>query len=689
MLGTKPVGAHRQISAYRRWLLIPLALFGLVSIVGTGGGGGGGDSGTTPPAPPIGDVAGVWTITETSKTSNNALCQPPSSPLEVFNLTVAQNGNSLTVTDAQANVFNGTISGNTVSWTGSYPDGSGTSTISSLSATIDASCNTLSNGTANWSYTEPGFSCSGTTTFIGTRSPASGCGGGTPPPTGASDPLYPQQWHLKNTIQVGQDANVEPAWTSTCGADTCRGNGVRIAVVDDGLEIAHEDLAANVVAGQSWNYVTLTTNPTHAFASSAHGTSVGGVAGARDSNALGGAGVAPRAGLVGYNLLENFTGTNEADSMTRNGANVAVSSNSWGAPDGTGEHVASSATWRTAINTGLSTGRGGRGTIYVWAAGNGHPDDNSNQDGQANNRGVIAVAALTDSGVQASYSERGANLWVSAPSGNFCSNSRTTVTTDRTGAAGYNNNGTSTISPSYPELPDGNYTKCFNGTSSATPVVSGAVALILQANPNLGWRDVRLILAETARQNDSGNSADGIGWQTGAATPAGGAKPNYLFHHNYGFGVINAGAAVARAKTWTNVGAELAPCTVARSGVNVPIADSPGGTTLGPIAQDTAAVAGCGINRIEFVEVTFTSNHTYAGDLQIDLISPAGKRSRLAERMNGCTGACTPYSSWVFGSGVHIGEAANGAWRLEVRDGFPADTGNISSWTLTIRGRAN
>jgi hypothetical protein len=160
-----------------------------ISLVSCGGGGGG-DGGSAPPAAPIGNIAGTWTITETAKTANNTLCQPPASPLEVFNLTVAQNGNSVTVTDAQNNVFTGTISGNALSWTGSYPDGAGTTTLNPMSSTIDASCNSLS-GTATWTYAEIGFSCSGTTTFTGTRSPASGCGGTTPPPGGAIAEVEP------------------------------------------------------------------------------------------------------------------------------------------------------------------------------------------------------------------------------------------------------------------------------------------------------------------------------------------------------------------------------------------------------------------------------------------------------------------------------------------------------------------
>jgi hypothetical protein len=106
----------------------------------------------------------------------------------------------------------------------------------------------------------------------------------------AADPLHGDQWHLKNTGQLGattgEDLNVEPAWSACGTGNACRGEGVRIAVVDDGLEIAHEDLAANVATGLSYNYVTSNTDPTNdpADAESNHGTAVAGIVAARDLN---------------------------------------------------------------------------------------------------------------------------------------------------------------------------------------------------------------------------------------------------------------------------------------------------------------------------------------------------------------------------------------------------------------------
>jgi proprotein convertase subtilisin/kexin type 2 len=526
------------------------------------------------------------------------------------------------------------------------------------------------------------------------------------------DPLYGDQWHLKNTGQLGvnsvagvsgEDMNVEPAWASNY-----KGNGIRIAVVDEGLEIGHEDLAANVAAnGLSHNYLTGSSDPTNDPADvspgNGHGTAVAGIAAARDLNGRGGSGVAPRATLVGYNLLQNHTISNEVDAMIRNAVSVSVSSNSWGAADGTGELTSSPPLWQSAINTGLTTGRGGKGTVYMWAAGNGAAgadqvacptwicSDNSNYDGRANYRGVMAVGAVNDQGLQSSYSESGANLWVAAPGGEFCSTTHAITTTDRTGAVGDNTAATAGVS----DYTDQNYTKCMNGTSAATPGAAGVVALMLSANPSLGWRDVRIILAQSSRTNDPGTCLTttnpcpntSTGWVlNGTGTPSP-TNQRYYFNHKYGFGVVDANAAVTAASTWVNVGPEVIS-TQFSSAFATPIS-VPDNNTTG--VSDTITVAGSGIASIEWVEVTFSATHPYTGDLDVSLTSPSGMVSQLAVP-HFCGGTTPPYSctssytGWVFGSAAHLGETANGSWTLTVKDGSAGGTGTFDSWKLKFYG---
>ncbi len=519
-----------------------------------------------------------------------------------------------------------------------------------------------------------------------------GCGGGDspapllsvapipiPPPAPAPvalDPLYSDQWHLRNSGQavgllVAEDINVEPVWD-----DGIKGSGLLLVVVDDGLELGHEDLAANIAPGKSWDYQQGDVDPTPSpLSKDSHGTQVAGIAAARDLNGLGGRGVAPRVSLAGYNLLWGNAGistTDLHDAMTRNVAEVAVSNNSWGFDlDGTGlTELPESNLWREGVADGVAIGRGGKGTVYVWAGGNGGEFgvDNSNYDSLANNRNVMAVCAVDGDGVKTPYSEEGANLWLCAPGG--YANGLTT--TDLMGTRGDNSFGAGG------NYSNRNYTKRFIGTSAATPIVSGVVALMLAANPNLGWRDVRLILAETARKNDASDSD----WRVTAPTSG---QPQYHINHKYGFGVVNAAAAVARAKHWnSNVGAQLQrefPVAMAAS--------IPDGDTAGLVQTVTADAAKDLI--IEYVEVDVNVVHGDPGELSMVLTAPSGTQSVLAEQhtCTTLTKTCptTNYSPWTFGSSRHLGEAAVGSWTLKLVDHAGNNIGSLISWSLRIYGR--
>ncbi|MBY0515888.1 MAG: S8 family serine peptidase [Bacteriovoracaceae bacterium] len=487
-------------------------------------------------------------------------------------------------------------------------------------------------------------------------------------PSSQTPPVLADQWYLINTGQLsgtsGEDINVDPVWASF------KGDGVRVVVVDDGMEATHAKLAANYTSSGSWNYVTNTNNPTNPTSDtdSGHGTSVAGIIAARDSSSTDLRGVAPRVTIAGYNLLNNFTTSNEASAMTRNAASVAVSSNSWGAVDNKGILQPANATWKTGIETGLSTGRGGKGTVYVWAAGNGggaSGRDNSNYDGQANYHGVMAVAAVTNRGVASSYSEAGANVWIAAPGGEFCSTHAIT-TIDRTGNVGFN--GSSSAGST--DVLNQDYTKCMNGTSSATPMISGVAALMIEANPSLGWRDVKMILAQTARKNDPTSP----GWSNNGA--------GLHVHHSYGFGVVDAKAAVDAAVIYTSY---LAPQIQYSTSLSSPALAIPDNNATG--VSDTINVSGSGINNIEFVEVTFSAtDHPYAADLKITLTSPAGTSSVLAVTHSCSNNTCVAYNGWVFGVARHLNEPADGNWTLSVKDLANTDTGTFQSWKLNFRG---
>ena len=222
-----------------------------------------------------------------------------------------------------------------------------------------------------------------------------------------SDPLFACQWYLGSSEWA--NVNAEPAW-----AAGVKGEGVNVAVVDDGMYHEHEDLKDNVAAELNRDY---TGNEDIYSRFEHHGTNVSGMIAARD-NEIGVRGVAPRATIYGYNFLAPGAATllNLLDAMTANHETTGVSNNSWGPFDGP-ELSDAPPFWTRAIDLGITAGNDGKGVFYSFAAGNGHLlGDDSNLDGVANYFGVTAVCSVHSGGSRAGYSEMGANLWVCAPS---------------------------------------------------------------------------------------------------------------------------------------------------------------------------------------------------------------------------------------------------------------------------------
>ena len=461
-----------------------------------------------------------------------------------------------------------------------------------------------------------------------------------------NDTLYGQQWHLKNTGQgggtAGIDVNVTNVW------DSYRGTNVLIGIVDDGLQLTHTDLWQNVNTTLDWDFNGNDNNPSPDLNYDYHGTSCAGVAAGKGNNGRGISGAAPDATLVGYRLIGGETDdAMEAAAMATNNGVVHIKSNSWGPNDDGQTLEGPGALTKAAISNAAISGRGGKGTIITWAGGNGLDEgDNSNYDGYANSIYTIAVAAITDGGEQSWYSESGANLVVAAPSSG---GSTDIITTDLMGNYGYNPEaGTD-------ELADTNYTKTFGGTSSATPLVSGVLALVLQANSNLGWRDMQEILIRSAKKNAAGDAE----WKTNAA--------GFAFNHRYGAGMIDARAAVDLALGWTNLGPQVWT-SVAQTNVNQQIPDN---NSNGIVR--TFSVLSTNM-RVEQVTATVDIRHAYRGNLAITLVSPSGMESRLSE-VHADSG--DHYEGWTFSSVRHWGEEAQGTWSLRIADRTASNVGTL------------
>jgi subtilisin-like proprotein convertase family protein len=472
-----------------------------------------------------------------------------------------------------------------------------------------------------------------------------------------NDPFFTNQWHLLNTGQFsgtfGIDVRVTNVW------DTYRGTNIYVAIIDDGVQLNHPDLASNIDTNLDWDFNGNDNNPSPG-AGDDHGTACAGVAAARGNNGIGVSGVAPDARLVAYRLIAGApTDAQEAAALLTNNATIQIKSNSWG-PNDDGQTLEGPGTLaRTALSNACFFGRGGRGTLIFWAGGNGlDANDDSNKDGYANSIYTIAIGAVANTGIQSWYSEPGANIVVVAPSSgdNTLSADVGIWTTDRTGSAGYNNGSTAG------EPANADYTATFGGTSSACPLAAGVGALILQANPLLGWRDVQEILIRTATRNHASDP----GWRTNGAGLA--------FNHKYGAGLINASGAVARALTWTNLGPQLVVTTN-----NTTVSAIPDNNAEGV----TRSFALTNTLRVEHAVVTLSATHPFRGDLRVELISPSAMTSVLA-RTHGDPG--DNYASWPFMSVQHWGENAAGTWTVRVADRAASDTGTLTAVQLALYG---
>ncbi|MEM1121704.1 MAG: S8 family serine peptidase [Bacteroidota bacterium] len=464
-----------------------------------------------------------------------------------------------------------------------------------------------------------------------------------------NDPRLGDQWHLNNTGQrggtAGVDANVFPAWNLGV-----TGAGVQICIIDDGVERTHEDLSTNFMLADSRDLNGNNGNdPSPTSNGDDHGTACAGVAAAIGNNNTGVSGAASNANLSAVRLIAGpNTPADETTALTLNYNNNDIFSNSWG-PFDNGAYHQIDALPKAALLDGATNGRNGLGSIYTWAAGNGRANnDNTNYDGYVNDIHTIGVGAHADNGIFSEYSEPGASMLISAPSdGNDEVNAGITTT----------------------DLNDG-YTDNFGGTSSATPLVSGIIALMLEANPNLTWRDVQHILVENATIIDAGN-AD---WtQNGAGKD---------INHAYGFGGVDAAALVMAAQNWVSV-ADAVSDTATIITVNKAIPDGIDNGVYGEAVEASTNIASDII--MEHVELKVNITHTYRGDLRVRLISPAGTVSVLSTQSND---SADNLSDWYFMTVRNWGENAMGEWTVLIDDGFDADTGTFIDFQLIIHGTA-
>ncbi len=489
--------------------------------------------------------------------------------------------------------------------------------------------------------------------------------------TTPTDPLYDDQWHFS---LIG---DIESIW------EEYDGSGVTVVVYDEGVEYTHEDLAANYDASMHFTYDGVTYDPMPLDADSGHGTSCAGLIGSVANNGLGGTGVAPGVTLTGVNYLDDiqFQSAEIYDAGVLWAQNFDIMSNSWGWGGSFSFAQNLSISSSTASHDMelwailLEAGRDGLGTVIVQAAGN--ETNNANGDGWNVSRYSITVAATDQNGNAEYYTNFGSSILIAAPA--------SAVTTDLSGNAGYNGSGDA-------DPVDSDYTSDFNGTSAATPTVAGVVALMLDANDTLGWRDVQTILALSAAHTGSDMGGPGeleeVGdWQTvGGNTWNGGGT---MFHQSYGYGMLDAFAAVRMAEAWTimspvaKTSANEVTATGSYSGSAVAIPDNNNVPGTGQVALDLVVSQNIAI---EAIEVTLTLTHANATNLNIWLEAPDGTRIQMMTEGDASARTTDRGLTWVFGVDSLKGFTSAGTWSVVFEDTVTGETGSVSGASIEFFG---
>ncbi|XP_071636187.1 furin-like protease kpc-1 isoform X1 [Temnothorax longispinosus] len=459
-----------------------------------------------------------------------------------------------------------------------------------------------------------------------------------------NDERWPQMWYLNRG--KGLDMNVQGAW-----AEGITGNGIVVTILDDGLEKDHPDLFKNYDPQASYDVNSHDEDPMPRYDlvdSNRHGTRCAGEVAATANNSLCAVGVAFGAGVGGVRMLDgDVTDAVEARSLSLNPQHIDIYSASWG-PDDDGKTVDGPGELATrAFIEGITKGRNGKGSIFVWASGNGGRDhDNCNCDGYTNSIWTLSISSATENGLVPWYSEA-------------CSS--TLATTYSSGSTGEKQVVTTDLHH--------HCTSSHTGTSASAPLAAGICALALEANRDLTWRDMQHIVVRTAK-------------------PANLQAPDWVVNgvgrnvsHSFGYGLMDATAMVRLARRWRTV-PEQHRCEVSAPHT---------GRTIPPKSQlvlDLHVKECSGVNFLEHVQAKVSLMAARRGDLQIQLTSPQGTKSTLlAKRPHDISKA--GFSQWPFMSVHTWGERPHGTWKLEIHnEGRYLGRATLHEWALIFYGTA-
>ncbi|TRM58616.1 peptidase S8/S53 domain-containing protein [Schizophyllum amplum] len=475
---------------------------------------------------------------------------------------------------------------------------------------------------------------------------------------GIEDPLFTEQWHLINDEFPEHMMNVVPVWDMGL-----TGKGIITSFVDDGLDYTSLDLKDNFDADDSYDFNDHEDLPTPKLSDDHHGTRCAGQVAAGKNSACG-VGIAYESKVAGVRILSGpISDVDEAAALNYGFQNVSIFSCSWGPPDNGKSMEGPGHLIKKAVHNGINYGRGGLGSIFVFASGNGAGSgDQCNFDGYTNSIYSVTVSAIDHKGLHPYYSEPcAANLVVAYSSGS----GKQIVTTDR---------GEDKCSSSH------------GGTSAAAPNAAGVFALALEARPDLTWRDIQYLCVLTSRQVNP----DDPDWETIHS-----GKP---YSYKYGFGALDGEAFVKAAQAWELVKPQsrlitdpvvLNDGTMSEEGVYAGgELIVPGGVTSSlTVTQDMMEASN--LESLEHVNIKVWINHARRGDVEVELVSPRGVKSVLAAARKNDDDK-DGFPGWMFMTVKHWGEDGVGDWTIKVSDqGVPEErNGTFLGWNIVLWGTA-
>uniref|UniRef100_A0A0V0J8S6 Proprotein convertase subtilisin/kexin type 5 n=1 Tax=Schistocephalus solidus TaxID=70667 RepID=A0A0V0J8S6_SCHSO len=330
-----------------------------------------------------------------------------------------------------------------------------------------------------------------------------------------NDPMYPDMWYLtRSSLNLGADMNVWEAWELGY-----TGNNSVVTIMDDGIDYTHPDLSQNYdkFASADINGHDADPMPNVTNKENKHGTRCAGQVAATGNNSVCIVGVAYNAKIGGIRMLDGrITDRVEAEALSHQRNYIDIYSGSWG-PDDTGVIYEGPGTLASdAFQLGATMGRRGLGNVFVWASGNGgRRGDSCAADGYASSIYTLSVSSVSEKDTKPWYLEKCASTMVSTYSSGGPSE-RGIVTTDLNHEC----------------------TTSHTGTSASAPIAAGIVALLLEANPNLTWRDVQYITVLTANSKP---------FRDGDFMPN---AAGHRYSYYYGFGLMDAGKMVRLGELW-------------------------------------------------------------------------------------------------------------------------------------------